>query len=72
MAEQELVTVYTVSNTVNADILRNFLESEGIRCFLEGAEQAGEVGLSGIEVKLQVAADDAERARELITSHGNP
>ena len=72
MAMQELVTVYTLTNPMKAEILKNFLEGEGIRCFLEGAEEAADAGLPGIDIKIQVPAADAERARELITSHGNP
>lgn len=69
MAEQDLVTVYTVSNAIEAEIIKNALEDEGIQCEIEGGHQAGEAGLIGIEIKLQVPAADAERAREFIKDH---
>lgn len=69
MSMQDLVTVYTVSNAIEAEIIKNALEDEGIRCEIEGGHQAGEAGLIGIEIKLQVPEDDAERAREFIKEH---
>jgi hypothetical protein len=67
--EQELVTVYTVANAVEAEIIKNALEDEGIPCFVEGGLQAGEAGLAGIPVKIDVAVADAERARLFIEEH---
>ena len=63
---EELVTVYSVSNAVKAEIIKNFLQSENIPCFIDGAHQAGDAGLMGLAVKLQVPASDAKRARQLI------
>jgi Putative prokaryotic signal transducing protein len=63
---QELVTVFTATNEVEAEIIKNALESEDIRAIVEGPHQAGEVGLLGIGVKVQVAAADADRAREIV------
>lgn len=65
----ELVTVYTVSNVVEAEIIKNALAGEGIRCLIEGGHQAGEAGLIGIEIKLQVPTDDADRATKFIHEH---
>jgi hypothetical protein len=63
----ELVRVYTVKNANQAEIVKNFLESEGIFCGIEGE---GQVGLAGIlDIKLLVRAADADRARELIAQH---
>jgi hypothetical protein len=62
--KQDLVPVYTVKNANQAEIIKNFLESEGIFCSIEGE---GQVGLAGIlDIKLLVRADDADQARELI------
>ena len=36
MDAKELVTVYTVADPVNAEIVKNALGAEGIRCFLQG------------------------------------
>ena len=65
----QLVTVYTVNNAVTAQIIENALRDEGIRCFLEGENQAGEAGLTGLEIKIQVPIDDADRARTFIEAH---
>lgn len=65
---EEMVTVYTVKNPVEAEIIKNALQAEGIRCFLEGINQAVEVGLVP-QVRLQVAEHDAARARKLIQDH---
>jgi hypothetical protein len=66
MAKPELVTVFTATNEVEADIVKNALTAEGIRAFVEGARQAGEVGLLGLGVKVQVPAGDVARARSII------
>jgi len=64
---QELVPVYTVKNPNQAEIVKNFLESEGIPCSIEGE---GQVGLAGIlDIKLLVRAADADKARSLIAEH---
>ena len=62
--ENDLVPVYTVKHANQAEIIKNFLESEGIFCAIEGE---GQVGLAGIlDIKLLVRAADADQARELI------
>ncbi len=66
---EELVTVYTLSNPVKAEIIKNFLQSESIPCFLDGVNQAAEAGLNALEIKVQVPAPDSERARALIEEH---
>jgi len=66
---QELVTVYTVSNSVEAEIIKNALHSEGIRAFVEGGNQAAESGLTGIPVHIEVPAGEADRARKYIEAH---
>jgi hypothetical protein len=69
MANQDLVTVYTVNNAVEAEIIKNALSAEGIRAFIEGENQAGEAGLTGIEIQIQVANSDADRARKFLKKH---
>src|SRR5262249_47306954 len=66
MAMHDLVTAYTVSNAVEAEIIKNALIEEGIHCEIEGENQAGEAGLTGIEIKLQVPEADVARARDFI------
>jgi hypothetical protein len=67
MNTDALVTVFTLKNPAQAEILRLALQEEGIACFLEGENQAGLTGIFDIDV--QVRAADAERARELIKAH---
>jgi hypothetical protein len=66
MAKQELVTVFTATNEVEATIVKNALTAEGIRTVVEGAQQAGEVGLLGLGVKVQVPAGDVAHAQAII------
>ena len=66
---EELVTVYTLNNPMKAEIIKNFLQSENIPCFLDGINQAAESGLIALDIKVQVPAPDAERACQLIEEH---
>ncbi|MCC6421519.1 MAG: DUF2007 domain-containing protein [Gemmataceae bacterium] len=66
MAHENLVTVAAVGNPVKAEIIKNALEAEGIRCFLEQEDQAALSGLMGVSVKIQVPEDQAEQARRFI------
>jgi hypothetical protein len=69
MDSEDLVTVYTLGNPVQAEIIKNALQADGIRCFLDGINQAAEPGLIGLEIRVQVAPADADRARKLLESH---
>jgi hypothetical protein len=69
MDSKELVTVCSVPNNIEAEIIKNALHAEGIRCFVEGGNQAGEAGVAGIAVRIEVPADDADRARKFISRH---
>jgi hypothetical protein len=66
---KELVSVYTVANSVEAQIIKNALQDEGIRAFIEGGNQAAEAGLVGLPIDIEVAAADADRARKFIEHH---
>ena len=69
MSSDELVTVYTVKNPVQAELVRIALENEGISCHLDGEGQGGG-GLVGVfDMHVVVRAADAERAREVIAFH---
>jgi hypothetical protein len=68
MDANELVSVYTLSDPGTAEIIKNALIGEGIRCELGGEGQAGFTGL--FEISVLVRATDAERARAIIESHG--
>jgi hypothetical protein len=69
MTLNDLVTVYTLSDPIQAEIIKNALHDEGIRCFLDGIHQAGEIGIMAFDIKVQVPAGDADRARRLIEFH---
>jgi len=69
MDTNDLVAVYTVANPVKAEIIKNALAEEGIRCFIEGENQAGESGLIGIAIRLFVPTADAKRAAMFIDEH---
>jgi hypothetical protein len=69
MDQKELVTVFTVSDPIKAEIIKNALSGEGIPCFIEEGNQAGAAGLMGIEIKLQVPAGEASRAARFIEDH---
>ncbi|MCC6421232.1 MAG: DUF2007 domain-containing protein [Gemmataceae bacterium] len=69
MDYNDLVTVYTIGDPVKAEIIKNALKAEGIRCFLEQEDQAALSGLMGVSVKLQVPAHDADRAAKFIREH---
>ena len=69
MEAEDLVTVYTAANNIEAEIIKNALKNEGIKAFVEGSYQAGESGLVGIPVTVQVAAVEADRARKFIEHH---
>jgi nucleotide-binding universal stress UspA family protein len=62
----ELVTVCSVANPAEADVIRNALNGERIPCFVEGAQQAALVGTLGIPIKIQVRLCDFDRACKFI------
>jgi hypothetical protein len=64
MEADEPVTVYTVNNPYEAEIIKMALQGEGISCQLDGEGQAG---LSDIlEIGILVPARDADRAQKII------
>jgi len=62
----EFVTVCSVANPVEAEVIRNALKGECIPSFVEGAQQAGLVGTLGIPIKIQVRVGDFNRANKFI------
>ena len=69
MDVNEPVVVYTTNNLVEAEILKNVLEGEGIKCELDGENQGSFAGVLG--VRLLVRAWDEERARQALASHAH-
>jgi hypothetical protein len=69
MSKDDLVTVYTVKDPTQAELVRMALEAEGITAHLDGEGQGGG-GLVGIfDTHVVVRAGDADRAREIIAFH---
>lgn len=67
MDDLDLVEVYSLKNPAIAEIIKNALEAEGIRCELGNETQAGMTGI--LDIRVFVRAVDAQRARDLIESH---
>ena len=64
MEAQEPVTVYTVKNPAEAQMVRNALQAEGIAAEISGDDQAGLAGVLTIDIL--VKAIDLDRARQVI------
>jgi hypothetical protein len=70
MALDELVSVYTTNNPIDAESVRIALAAEGIRRWINGAGQAGMPGVIITKITVDVSAADAERSRAII--EGDP
>ncbi|HEV3142579.1 MAG TPA: DUF2007 domain-containing protein [Gemmataceae bacterium] len=66
MDPDELVTVETVGNPVEAEIIRSSLNAEGIACQIGNENQAAFAGVGGVEIEILVRAADAEKARKIL------
>lgn len=64
MDDQELVTVCTVNNLTEAEIIRAAFQAEGIACQIGGEGQAGLAGVLSIDVMTH--ASDTKKARRLL------
>jgi hypothetical protein len=64
MDSEEPVSVYTVTDPTQAELIRNALQEEGIVCEISGETQGGFTGVFSIDV--MVRAIDADRARHII------
>jgi hypothetical protein len=60
------VTVYRLSDPIKAEVIRNFIEAQGIRCFLDGLNQAAHPGLGIFEIKVQVPEEERHRAQQIL------
>ena len=67
MDPQELVPIATYREATQAELVRNALETEGIRAVVEGPHQGALTGALG--VRLLVQAADAERAQAFVEQH---
>ena len=69
--EKNLVEVWRTQGEIETQVIRSLLESNGIRTMLSGEAMrfVGGFTLDGLaEVKILVKAEDAPRAREIITA----
>jgi hypothetical protein len=69
MKPDDLLEVYSTDSTNDADVLRNALHAEGIKCEIDGEHQAGLAGIGIMEIKLLVRAEDFDRARSYVERH---
>ncbi len=69
MDADDLLVVYTTTDSSDAEILRGAIRAEGIKCEIEGDGQAGSTGLGIMEIKLLVRAEDFDRARSYVEKH---
>ncbi len=69
MDKDELLSVYSTSDSNYAEVLRNALHAEGIKCEIEGEHQGGFAGLNSIAIQLLVRAEDYDKARKYIQTH---
>ena len=68
-----LVEVYAAAGDKEAIIIQGLLESEGILCSLSSdiPHTVVPININGLgTVRITVTQDDAERAKEIISSHG--
>lgn len=65
----DLLEVYSTSDRNYAEVLKNSLHSEGIKCEMDGESQGGFAGLTSFPIKLLVRAEDYDRARKHIVTH---
>ncbi len=66
---EDFVTIAAYSVAMKAEAAKNFLETNGIRAFVDDENFASTMWSNLAETKLQVAAADAERARQLLSEH---
>lgn len=68
----ELVTIATLNTPIEASLVRNQLDAEGVQVFLTDAEAVGMAWYLGTAIggiKVQVAESDVERAFEILDEH---
>jgi len=70
MSSDELTPIYWPQDMLQADLIRQTFQAEGIPCHLEGENLAGHYGpaiSNGIQpLRLFVRASDVDRAKEII------
>jgi hypothetical protein len=69
MSTDELLEVYSTDDPIEAEMMRNALRAEGLKCEIDGEGQAGLSGLGIMDVRLCVRAEDFDRARSFLEAH---
>ena len=66
--ERDLVTIASCGDSTEASLIRGFLESEGVYCYIQGEEHRQLLGVLGSYVvpQVMVKREDAEQATELV------
>jgi hypothetical protein len=66
--EQDLTRIHTSHSEVDAQMIKGFLEGEGIQTYIQGLNHRSMLGFAGpyIELHILVRKLDEERARELV------
>ena len=72
MQPDDLMEVFSTNDANEAEIIRNALHDEGIKCSIDGEHQAGLTGIISMEIKIVVRAEDYDRARSYLESHDHP
>jgi len=73
--DERLKEVFSVWGPAEAEVIKSFLESNGIRCILKGlvVQSVHPFSADGLgEIKIFVLEKDYEIARKLITEKGSP
>ncbi len=71
MSSDRFITLRHVGDPVEAEMLRDLLEQEGIPATVQGTNHSallGGLGAAALRVPLQVPERDAERAREILSA----
>ena len=66
-AAERLITVYTLKDPNEAELIKNLLRDHDIACSLDGEHQAGFTGVFSIGVL--VCEEDEKRAKEVLKLH---
>ncbi|NCN38776.1 MAG: DUF2007 domain-containing protein, partial [Candidatus Aenigmarchaeota archaeon] len=66
--EQKLFTVESFANSIDANIAKGQLESEGIKCFLRNDTIVGNTGLNIAygDIELVILEKDIEKAKAIL------
>ena len=66
--ERDLVAIASCGDSTEASLIRGFLESEGVYCYVQGEEHRQLLGVLGsyVEPRVMVKRGDVEQATELV------